>query len=169
MKIPVPSDIFGLLHTEYGFWLRATELMGNSPEIEIPVSCNLKNQMFKIYQATNMANTKPENKCLLQKESSSNNKKIHNNIPKASQIKSTVSSQATTAFSSRALTAAPSQPSTSSHGASSCATVEESNNNDDEPGYVGDSLDADGDIIMELSLDEELEDDESELSKVANI
>jgi hypothetical protein len=42
--------------------------MGNSPKIEIPVSCNLKNWTFKIYQATNMANTKSKTKCLLQKE-----------------------------------------------------------------------------------------------------
>jgi hypothetical protein len=76
----------------------------------------------------------------------------------------------TTASSSRASTAACSQPSTSSQGPSRCATVEESDDgNDNEPGHVGDSLDPDGDTIMELSSDEEVEDDESELSKAANI
>jgi len=144
--------------------------MGNSPEIEIPVSCNLKNWTFEIYQATNMANKKSKNKVPTTKRKvAATTKRSITTSQKQASIKSTVSSRATTTFSSRASTAAPSQPSTSSHGASRRATVEESDDNDDEPGHVGDSLDADGDIIMELSSDEEVEDDESELSKAANI
>jgi hypothetical protein len=126
--------------------------------------------MFELYQATNMASAKSTNKVPTTKKKVAATKRSIAKSQKLVNIKSTVSSRATTASSSQASTAACSQPSTSSQGPSRCATVEESDDdNDNKPGHVGDSLDPDGDTIMELSSDEEVEDDESELSKAANI
>lgn len=107
-----------------------------------------------------MTNMKPKPKITAKEK-----KKTVSQSLKKSNIKSRAASRLSIS-SSRASTAA-----SSSCGPSRCATVEESDNDDDnEAGHIGGTLERDGDVIMEPadiedSEPEQSEDEEMELSK----
>lgn len=109
-----------------------------------------------------MINTKPRPKITVNEK-----RKTVSQSLKKSNIKSRAASRLSIS-TSRASTAA-----SSSHGPSRCATVEESDDNDDnEASHIGGTLEKDGDVIMELadpedSEPEQSEDEEMELSKSA--